>query len=190
MAFEYAPLIERYGYWATFAGTLVEGETLLILSGLAAHRGYLSLPVVIAVGAVGGMLGDVAYFLLGRHFGDGLLVRFPRFAPASARVRAMIERHPNITVMGVRFMYGLRTVGPAVIGTTRLPVAQFLLLNALGALVWSGVWVGAGYVLGHAAERILGDLARVEREFFGIALVLVVVLAVGVRVWRRRARVS
>ncbi len=39
-------------------------------------------------------------------------------------------------------------------------------------------------------DRMSTSLARVEREFFGIALVLVVVLAVGVRVWRRRARVS
>ena len=34
MALEYGPLIERFGYFATFAGTLIEGESLLILSGL------------------------------------------------------------------------------------------------------------------------------------------------------------
>jgi len=190
MAFEYAPLIERYGYWATFAGTLIEGETLLILSGLAAHRGYLALPMVIAVGALGGMLGVLAYFAAGRRFGDRLLARVPRFAPAAQRVRGMIERHPNATIVGVRFMYGLRTAGPAVIGTTRIGVIHFLLLNAVGALLWSACWAGAGYVLGSAAERLLGDLARAERELFGVALVLAVLLAVGVRIWQRRGRAS
>src|SRR5215203_5002016 len=91
---EYGALIERYGYLATLAGTLVEGESLLILSGLAAHRGYLSLPLVVVVGAVGGAIGDIVFFLLGRHYGNDLLRRFPRFAPAADRVHGMIERHP------------------------------------------------------------------------------------------------
>jgi len=186
VSFDYAHLIEQYGYMATFAGTLVEGESLLILSGLAAHRGYLSLPVVILVGAVGGALGDLGFFLLGRHYGGELLTRFPRFAPAADRVRGMIERHPAATILAVRFMYGLRAAGPAVIGTTRIAFAQFAALNALGAAIWSACWAGAGYLLGRAAEQLLGDLAHVERELFGVALALVVAGIVALRVWRRR----
>ena len=186
MSFEYAHLIGQYGYAATFAGTLLEGESLLILSGLAAHRGYLSLPVVIVAGAVGGALGDLGFFLLGRHYGSDLPTRFPRFAPAAGRVHAMIERHPVASIVAVRFMYGLRTAGPAIIGTTRIAFARFAALNALGALVWSACWAGAGWLLGHAAERLLGDLARVERELFGTALILVVVGVLAVHVWRRR----
>lgn len=188
MAFEVGTLIERYGYLATLAGTLIEGETLLILSGLAAHRGYLSLPLVVLVGAAGGAAGDMAFFLAGRHYGQGLLARFPRFAPAAGRVHAMIERHPVSTIIGVRFMYGLRAAGPAIIGTTSIPLLRFALLNALGAALWSGCWAGAGYLLGRAAERILGDVAKVERELFGGALLLAVLGAVGYRVWRARTR--
>ena len=188
MALELAPLIERYGYLATFVGTLIEGESLLILSGLAAHRGYLSLPLVIAVGAVGGALGDMAFFLVGRHYGTRLLARFPRYAPAAGRVHAMIERHSAITILVVRFLYGLRTAGPAIIGSTRMPFVKFALLNAVGALGWSACWAGAGYVLGKAAERVFGDLARIERELFGAVFVIVVLGAVAYQVWRVRAR--
>lgn len=187
MAFEYAPLIQKYGYVATFVGTLLEGESLLILSGLAAHRGYLSLPVVAAVGALGGAVGDLFFFLLGRHYGSQLLERFPRFLPAADRVRGMIERHPVQTILVVRFMYGLRTAGPAVIGTTCIPLAEFAALNALGALCWSACWAGAGYVVGKAAEQLFGDLARIERELFGGVIVVMVIAAVALRAWRMRA---
>jgi membrane protein DedA with SNARE-associated domain len=186
MAFEYAPLIEKYGYVATFAGSVIEGETLLILSGLAAHRGYLSFALVVVAGALGGALGDMALFLLGRHYGNALIARFPRFAPAAEKVHAMIERFPSATILAVRFMYGLRTAGPAIIGTTRVPFLQFALLNALGALGWSACWAGAGYVVGRAAEHLLGDLARIERELFGAAIVVVVLGAVAYHVWRAR----
>jgi membrane protein DedA with SNARE-associated domain len=188
MALEYGPLIERYGYLATFTGTLIEGESLLILSGLAAHRGYLALPFVVLVGAVGGAIGDLVFFLLGRHYGSDLLARFPRFAPAADRVHAMIERHPTTTILAVRFMYGLRTAGPAIIGTTKVPLAEFAAINAIGALLWSACWAGAGYVLGKAAEHILGDLAKFERELFGAVIVAIVLGLVAWQVWRARAR--
>ncbi|HKN11092.1 MAG TPA: hypothetical protein VJ376_16670, partial [Pseudomonadota bacterium] len=53
MVVEFAPLIAKYGYAATFVGTLLEGETVLVVSGLAAHRGYLGMPQLFVVGAVG-----------------------------------------------------------------------------------------------------------------------------------------
>ncbi len=189
MAIEYIPLIQKYGYLATFAGSLVEGETLLILSGLAAHRGYLSLPTVIGIGALGGALGDLGFFMLGRRYGGELLSRFPRYEGTADRVRAMIERHPNATILGVRFMYGLRTAGPVVIGASRVPLPRFIVLNAIGALLWSGCWTGAGYVLGRAAERLLGDLAHVEGELFAAVLLAMALGVVTLRLWKARKRI-
>lgn len=61
-----AALIGTYGYWAVALGCLLEGETVLLLAGFAAHRGYLQWPVVVAVAAAAGFAGDMAFFLLGR----------------------------------------------------------------------------------------------------------------------------
>jgi membrane protein DedA with SNARE-associated domain len=102
----------------------------------------------------------------------------------------MIERHPTATILAVRFMYGLRTAGPAIIGTTRIPFARFVAVNAIGALLWSACWAGAGYVLGKAAEHLLGDVAKVERELFGAVIVAIVLGIVAWHVWRARARKS
>ena len=187
MHFDFIPLIEKYGYLATFVGTLAEGESLLILCGLAAHRGYLELPLVVAVGAVGGALGDLGFFLLGRYYGTRLLARYPRYAPAADRVRSMVARFPVATIVGVRFMYGLRAAGPAVIGTTRVSLPLFVALNAIGAIVWSACWAGAGYLVGKAAEQLLGDLARIEREVFGAAVIVIVIAVVAMHFWRRQS---
>jgi membrane protein DedA with SNARE-associated domain len=100
----------------------------------------------------------------------------------------MIERHPTTTILAVRFMYGLRTAGPAIIGTTKVPLAEFAAINAIGALVWSACWAGAGYVLGKAAEHLLRDLAKVERELFGAVIVAIVLGLVAYQVWRKRER--
>ena len=188
MAMEFAPLVAQYGYPAALVGALFEGETVLVLAGLFAHRGILDLPLLIALGALGGAMGDIAYFALGRRYGAGLLERFPKFAPAAKRVHALIERFPDLAVFGIRFLYGLRTVGPAVIGASAVSWPRFLLLNALGALVWSACWVGAGYVLGEAAQRLLGKVMHIEREGLIVAVVVAIIATVVLHIRRHRIR--
>src|SRR4051794_10359223 len=111
-----ARFISEHGYEVTMLGALLEGETILVLAGLAASRGYLALPMLMALGAFGGFLGDQFYFALGRHSGARLLARFPSLQSHAARATSLVERHPELFVIGVRYMYGLRIVGPMVIG--------------------------------------------------------------------------
>src|SRR4030095_13886148 len=100
--------VQTYGYPAAVVGSMLEGETILVLAGLAAHRGHLSLFTVWLLAAAGGARGDAFYFGLGRHYGEGLLSRFPRFAPALARVHRLVKRGPIVSVILVRFLYGVR----------------------------------------------------------------------------------
>ena len=161
MPAELAPLIAKYGYAATFVGTLLEGETFLVLSGLAAHRGYLSTPLLVAVGAAGAFLTDNLFFAAGRLLGPALLKRFPSLAASVAKANALVERLPNTAVIGVRFLYGMRSVGPAVIGSGSMTWSRFVLLDAVAAFSWSTCWIGAGYVLGEAVERLLREFTSI-----------------------------
>lgn len=187
MSISLSHLISTHGYWLAFAGALLEGETVLALAGLAAHRGYLALPLLIGIGAVGGFLGDQIGFFVGRRLGVRVLERFPRLEPAATRARGLVERHPGFSVVAVRFLYGLRIAGPVVIGTSRIPWATFALLNAIGAAVWSACWVGVGFAAGTAVEAALGELKHVEHVLFAAALGVAVVATVWLRLLRRRA---
>jgi membrane protein DedA with SNARE-associated domain len=188
MTLEFAPLVAQYGYPAALVGALFEGETVLVLAGLFAHRGILDFPLLVVLGAMGGAMGDIVYFTVGRRYGQALLARFPKFAPAAERVEALIERFPNLAIFGIRFLYGLRTVGPAVIGASDVSWARFLLLNALGALGWSTCWVGAGYVLGEAAQRLLGKVMHLEREGVIVAVIVALIATVVLHIRRHRIR--
>jgi membrane protein DedA with SNARE-associated domain len=182
-----AALVQTYGYPAVFAGTLLEGETVLALAGLAAHRGYLALPWVIAVAALGGFLGDQIYFLIGRRNGPRVLARFPRFAPGIDRIHRLLERYGAPIVVLVRFLYGLRAVGPIAIGMTGMHWARFATLNALGAALWAALVASLGYALGNALTLVLGDLQRIEAAVFAAVAAAGIAAAVVVRARRRRA---
>jgi membrane protein DedA with SNARE-associated domain len=182
-------LIQTYGYPLVFAGALFEGETILTLAGLAAHRGHLEWPVLWVLAAMGGMLGDTIYFALGRRYGAALLLRWPRFVPAIDRVHRLVHRNPALAVILVRFLYGVRIAGPVVIGSSRLSWPRYLSLNAIGAFLWAACWLGVGYLLGAAAEQLIGNLAKIERELFLTVLVCALIVAIIFRL-RSRARIE
>ena len=173
---EPAHLLSQYGYLALAIGCLLEGETLLLLAGVAAHAGLLSLPWVVAVAFVAGTLGDQILFLVGRRYGASLLGRWPRCAAPAARVRALIDRNAAWLIVGVRFMYGLRLIGPVVIGMSDVLPRQFVVLNIFGAAIWAFAVAGAGFLFGHAIQSLLADVALFEKVALVCGFVLVVVL--------------
>ncbi|MFA6921128.1 MAG: DedA family protein [Gallionella sp.] len=174
-------LIAQYGYVALFAGTLLEGETWLILAGFAAHQGYLQLQWVIAIAMVGGFSGDQIYFWLGRRHGSWVLSRYPRLAPVFARTNVLMERYHEVLIVGIRFLYGLRTVGPMAMGMSAVPVWRFALFNALGAVIWAVCFGGAGYLFGQALQLLLHDFKKAEEAI----LIFILFTALCIWGWRR-----
>jgi membrane protein DedA with SNARE-associated domain len=173
--------IMSYGYFAVFAGTLLEGETILIAAGYAAHRGMLDWKIVYAAAFAGATLGDQMAFLIGRWKGNAIIARFPKLSRNAKRVQRLFERHHTALILVNRFIYGLRIAGPLVMGSSRVPIARFAALNMIGAAVWAGLIGGAGYAFGVAIEAVIAHMQRVE-EF-----VLIGIFAAGLAawVWRR-----
>lgn len=155
-------LVESYGYLAIFFGTLLEGETILIIGGFLAHRDYLTLPGVMLAAFAGSLLGDNLFFFLGRSRGERTLTERPKLRQRLAKAEGFLNRNRTLLILSFRFLYGLRTVLPFAIGTTRISFTRFALLNAAGAAIWSVVITLLGYLFGELAERLLVKLERYE----------------------------
>lgn len=173
----FAALVARYGYLAIFAGTFFEGETVLLLGGLAAHQGYLDWWGVVAAAWAGSVAGDQLYFQLGRHQGPRFVERHARWKASADRARRLLRRHETGLILGFRFLYGLRIATPLVLGASGVPPVRFALLNALSGAVWTIVVASAGYGLGSAAHQVLGRVERYE------AILAAVIVLVGAGVW-------
>lgn len=161
-------LIQTYGYLGILIGTFLEGETILVMGGFAAHQAYLHLPWVIGAAFVGTLFGDQLYFYLGRRHSQALLARRPSWKDKVARAQALVERYQYPLLLGFRFLYGLRTVIPFVIGMSRIPTGIFVALNILGAFVWAVLIGSSGYLFGHAVESVISDIKHYELAVFGL----------------------
>ena len=170
--------IAQYGYFAIFLGTFLEGETMLILGGLAAHQGYLSLPGVIATAICAALTSDGLFYNLGRHYGAAALERRPRIAARAERVWRILQRHRVPLLVGFRFLYGLRIASPLAIGAARIPPGLFYPLNALGALLWAGGFGTAAYFFGRAIQLLFGEAKKYEAAIFGAIAAVCILLAI------------
>lgn len=155
-------LIHQYGYVALFLGTLLEGETVLLMAGFAARCGFLSMPWVILTAFVGSTLGDQIWFFVGHKKGREYLAQSAKLNARIRRVAEKFEKHPLPIVMGFRFVYGLRSVTPLVIGASGFSPARFLVLNLTASAVWSVAVAVLGYIFGEALERIFHDVKLYE----------------------------
>ncbi len=174
MSLEY--IIDTYGYAVILIGTFFEGETVLVLGGAAAKLKYLELQWVILCAFVGTFLGDQFFFFIGRYKGQEILERWPAWQKRVDKVLLMLEKRFLLVILGFRFIYGIRTVTPFVLGMSRVRISEFMLLNAISAMVWANLFGILGYIFGQALELLIGDIKRFELGIIAGILVAGMVL--------------
>lgn len=183
----FAALLANYGYWAVLIGCLLEGETILILAGFAAHQGYLSFPLVVLTAFFAGSLGDLCFFLLGKYLGRPLIARYPRLAGHVAQVNALLLRYQRRIIVLIRFMYGLRIAGPIIIGNSGVATRYFIFFNMIGSALWAPLVAGAGYLFGETVHLLFADLGHYQWLVM-LGLAGVVLGGRGWRKWMRQRR--
>ena len=157
--------VQQYGNWVyglLFLIVFVEtgvvimpflpGDSLLFIVGALAGTGHLDLWIAMVVLWIAAVLGDQCNYSIGRYFGpkvfqweDSRLFNKKAFDKA----HNFYERYGGITIVLARFMPFIRTFVPFVAGVAEMSRAKFTFYNVLGATIWVGGIVVAGYLFGN-----------------------------------------
>jgi membrane protein DedA with SNARE-associated domain len=180
-----AALLARYGLLGIFLGAGVEGEAVVITGGILAHRGLWPLWAAMVASACGSCIVDQLWFLLGRYCRRYRWVQRIAAKSAFAKALGFLERHPTAFIFGFRFVYGMRTVSPIAIGTTTVPAARFMVLNAVAAAIWGPLFTYIGYEFGKAIDPLLHHIQK-DALWALAAVALVAIVAGSVIAWLRR----
>jgi membrane-associated protein len=171
-----------------FVGIVAPGETAIVLGGVVAAEGDVSLPVILLVAWAAAALGDLASYLLGRRLGRGFIVaRGPRLGITPARlvvVDRFFERHGGKAILIGRFVGLVRAVAPFLAGAAGLPLRRFLPFSLLGTALWSAALTLAGYAFHESFSSAAGVLTN-----GALALAVVAAAVVAIRTHRTRIRV-
>ena len=165
-------------YAIAFVWTFLEGETIILFAGFAAAQGLIDPWLLLFAAWFGSFSGDQFYFWIGRHFGVGLLDRFPRWRHGVDAALRWLERYDAGFILSFRFIYGIRNFSSFALGLSAVRWERFLRLNFAAAGLWAASFVAIGYFLGHAFRAVLGDIAR------SFSLVMLgVFVAIGLGMW-------
>lgn len=182
---ELSPILQEYGYVAIFVGACAEGESMLLLGGYAAHRGYLQLPWVMVTAFAAAVVGDQTYFYLGRRYGARILSRRSALQRKVHVALRLAERHSTLVVLSMRFLWGLRIAMPLAIGMSSVPAGRYLVLNLIAAAAWALIIGTIGYLGSHWLAVLIGDLHRHEAWIIAV-LLLSALTILALRWWRWR----
>lgn len=171
MAHAIIALIAQYGLLLIFLNVLVEQAGVpvpavptLVVAGALVANGQISLVGVLLVTLLACLLSDLMWYWAGRHFGAGVMRILCRISLSPDTCVRKSERHfqrwRGQVLLIAKFVPGLSTVAPPLVGAMGLPVSRFVLLDGLGSLLWAGVAVGAGYVFHAQIDRVLAALAN------------------------------
>lgn len=184
--------IADHGFWVyallfaiVFAETglvvtpFLPGDSLLFTVGALAARGSMNVWVIAALLIGAGILGDAVNYWIGKWIGP----RVFKFDPSQGRAPTLLERLLNrkhldrahafyeryggkAVVLG-RFVPIVRTFVPFVAGAGAMTYSRFLVYNIIGAVLWVGVCIGAGYAF--------GNIGWVKRNFEAVVVGIIVI---------------
>lgn len=163
-------------YMGVLVGIFFEGELILISSIVAAHYGYLNIWIVLIISVIATYSADVFYFFLGRRKGKRLLEKRNKLKHKAEIVDNHLKKFPALLFIGYRFMYGMRTITPLVIGIGSINARKFLIYSAFGTLLWVVFFGFIGYVFGGYVKSELGNIEHIEKYVVGILLLAAMII--------------
>jgi membrane protein DedA with SNARE-associated domain len=173
-------------------GLPVPGRVMLIAAGAAMARDWWQIAAMTAAGALGAVAGDHLWYAAGRlGAGDRITGLYCKLSLASgrcqARARSRFDRFGPLAIVIGRFVAGVRILAAPMAGGGAISYPRFLAFDLVGAIVWSGLFLGLGYMLG-AQWRAVTERFGGAALLAGLALLMVggPVTIILVRLARRR----
>jgi membrane protein DedA with SNARE-associated domain len=155
-------LIEQSGYlgvgFLMFLETIfppIPSEVIMPVAGISAAQGRLSLPLVIASGTAGAMLGNIVWYLAARALGvdrlEPLIRRHGRWVTMDwnevERAQRWFARNGVFFVFLGRLVPTIRSLVSIPAGLLRMRFRSFVLASTIGTFGWTALLAGAGYKL-------------------------------------------
>ncbi|QJC30541.1 DedA family protein [Enterobacteriaceae endosymbiont of Neohaemonia nigricornis] len=171
----FTKIITHYGYLMVFLGSLIEGETFVIIAGLLANKNMLSFYKIVIIAVIGSFIGDQFLFYLGQRYSTQILYFLNKYNFKIKKYYNIIRNYPYIFILVIRFIYGLRLVGPIIIGIINVSLLEFIIFNIIGAIIWAFIFTSAGYFFGGIITTLIIDLNKIIKYLLCTIIILFII---------------
>lgn len=182
--------IIRHGYLWLFLLALLERVGLpllltpvMIAAGAVAGLGDMSLTAIILVTVVASEMGDWVWYELGRSRGASVLRILCKISlePDSCvrKSENAFARHTTAALIYSKFLPGVGHLGSPVAGLSGMSRRRFLIVNAVGSLIWAACFALVGYL---PARKLPIDVMLATAA--GWLLLILLLTLIGNVIWK------
>jgi membrane protein DedA with SNARE-associated domain len=169
-------------YSIVFTGCFFEGETSLITSAFAAHRGYLEIIIVMSIALAATQSWDWLWFTIGRKRGKQFVEKKPKLNQKVKKVDTLLKKHPIPVLLGYRFLFGFRTAVPLVIGMSSVSIRKFFTFSLINTLLWDIIFSSVGYFFGAFLKANWKRIEDYEFEIMACLLIIGCIIGYSMRI--------
>jgi membrane protein DedA with SNARE-associated domain len=164
-------------------GVPVGASVLLIAAGAFSQQGIFSWPLMAILGFIGAVLGDALSFGIGFYAKDWVDQRLGS-SPAWKSAEEAFDRRAGLAIYLTRFLITALAVPTNLIaGGSGIQFRRFMIYDSLGEFTWIVLYGGLGYLFGSQWELVSEFISN-----FGGLLLGLVILGIGVWLWKKRLR--
>jgi len=179
MSIDIKSFVYTYGYWFIFLGAIIEGETFMIAGGLAAQQGLLDVRILIVLAIIGTTIHDNFFFGIGQMLRKKKFLKNIKIQKKLKLSLYLCKKYGIWIVIFFRFIYGMRTIIPSVIGIIKFPFLRFFIFDIIGGIIWSSCFILSGYFFGKVLENIIYYIHKYKLIYmFSIIIIIICVLTI------------
>jgi len=163
-----------------FVGLIAPGEFTVIVGGVIAGQGTISVILLLGIVWLCCILGDTASFFVGRRLGRSFLERHgPRVKITHDRLAKVDEyfaKHGGKTILIGRFIGIVRAVAPFTAGASGLRYRNFIPFSIIGTGLWGSFYTLLGYFFYRSFDKVAGYAGRATFVFATLVGLIVAVV--------------
>jgi membrane protein DedA with SNARE-associated domain len=169
--------LSYFGIMLALTFEFVPAELVLPLAGYWVYEGKMNLLGAIFAGSIGGVLGPLTLYALGRYGGRVAIVKFGKYFLVKEehidKADRFFEKYGGAVAFLGRFIPGVRTAISIPCGMAKMNVWKFIIYTYLAMLPVTSVYVYLGYSLGPQWENA-GELFGKYANYLLIPIMLLI----------------
>src|SRR5574344_1286438 len=162
--------IQDWGYIALFLYSFVGGFLALAIAGAFSYAGDLNIYITVIVAGVSNFIGSQFLFYFAKYNKSYMDETVNKHRRKVAMVKTMLKKYGSFMIFIQKYIYGVKTLVPLVMGISAYNPFKYTVLNAIASAIWAIV---IGYISFTAGKLLLSfadDFKYVG--FFTVLLVL------------------